>query len=318
MKKLIGIIGAGPIGLCVAIEAKKRGLDAFIIEKGSLVNSIYNFPTNMTFFSTSKKLEIGEVPFISHHEKPNRQEALEYFRRLYEVWDLDVRFFESARQVEQQPQGFLMHTDKAAHPCTHVVVATGFYDHPQLMQVKGEDLPKVKHYYDDAHPYINQKVAVIGAANSACDVALELYHKDAEVDMIVRGPGLNERVKYWIRPNIENRIAEGSIRAHFNAELLEIGEDYISFRQQGETKTIPNDFVLAMTGYRPDYALLQKLGITLQDDPYRTPLWDAYSHETNISGMYLAGVVCGGMKTNRFFIENAMEHAERIIADIEK
>ncbi len=318
MKKTIGIIGAGPIGLCVAIEAKKRGIEAFIIEKGSLVNSIYNFPTNMTFFSTSKKLEIGNVPFISHHDKPNRQEALEYFRRLYEVWKLNVKFFEEAKKIKKNKEGFVIHTDKTKHFCSQLVVATGFYDHPQLMDVKGEKLSKVRHYYDDPHPYINQKVAVIGAANSACDVALELFQKEAQVDMIVRGSGINERVKYWIRPNIENRIAEGSIRAHFNARVVEIGTDYIQFEQERKIKTIENDFVLAMTGFRPDYTLLKKFGIAIDDDPHQTPRWNEKTHETNIDSLYLAGVVCGGLKTNRFFIENAMEHADRIIEDILK
>lgn len=310
------IIGAGPIGLTCAIEAKKAGLKYLLIDKGALVNSVYHFPTNMTFFSTSKLLEIGDVPFISHRDKPTRSEALEYFRRVFEAWDLDARFYERVETVKDMDDGFTINTVKSEYHSKFIVVATGFYGEPRLMHVPGEDLPKVKHYYDEPHPYVKQKVAVIGAANSACDVALELYHKEAEVTMIVRGPTINARVKYWIKPNIENRIKEGSITAFFNSKVKEIRpHDMIIDTPEGEL-TLENDFVLAMTGYQPDFPFLASMGITFEENELKVIEYDPESHETKVPGIYVAGVVCGGLKTNKFFIENAKDHSERIIQNI--
>ena len=308
------IIGAGPIGLACAIEAKKKGLNALILDKGMLVNTLFHFPTNMTFFSTSILLEIGDVPFVSHDEKPTRREALEYYRRVYESWNLNARFYEPVITVEKEKGGFLVTTSKAAYQSLSVIVATGFYDLPVLLHVPGETLEKVKHYYDEPHPYVGQKVAVIGAANSACDVALELWHKGAEVIMVIREKAINDRVKYWIKPNIENRIKEGSIKAYFESTVTAITPLTIEINTPEGAVSVPNDFVLAMTGYQPDFSFLEKIGITLYNAPDTEVTYDPQTHETNVPGLYVAGVVCGGMCTNKFFIENARDHAEKIMA----
>jgi putative YpdA family bacillithiol system oxidoreductase len=310
------IVGAGPIGMTVGIEAKKKGFSCLIIEKGMLVNTLFHFPTNMTFFSTSKLLEIGEVPFISHQEKPTRREALEYFRRVQEAWKLDIHYYERVEDVSGELGEFLVKTDVNTYRAKHVVIATGFYDYPHLMNIPGESLLKVRHYYDEPHPYVGQKVAVIGAANSGCDVALELYHKGAEVTMIVREEEIGARVKYWIRPNIINRIKEGSITAHFNSTVESIAEGSITFNTPKGQKTIVNDFVLAMTGYEPDFPFLEKIGVEMEKTGDRNLIYHEGTHESGIPGIYVAGVVCGGMKTNKFFIENAKDHAEKIIGGI--
>ena len=310
------IVGAGPIGMTVGIEATKAGLKYLIIEKGMLVNTVFHFPTNMTFFSTSKLLEIGEVPFIAHGDKPTRREALEYFRRVNEQWQLNIRFYEQVEQITGTDNNFSVLTDRTSYRARKVVVATGFYDHPHLMGVPGENLAKVRHYYTEPHPYVGQRVAVIGAANSACDVALELFHKGAEVTMVIREPEISERVKYWIRPNIINRIEEGSIRALFNSHLVEIRPHEILIRTPRGEEVLENDFVLAMTGYEPDFELLGRFGIEWETDGERTLKYDPATHESTVPGIYVAGVVCGGMKTNKFFIENAKDHAEKIVGSI--
>ena len=302
--------------MTVAIEAKKKGLSCLIIEKGMLVNTLYHFPTNMTFFSTSKLLEIGEVPFISHQEKPTRREALEYFRRVQETWKLDINYYERVEDVSGALDDFQVKTAATTYHAKHVVIATGFYDYPHLMNIPGESLSKVRHYYDEPHPYVGQKVAVIGAANSGCDVALELYHKGAEVTMIVREEEIGARVKYWIRPNIINRIKEGSIVAYFNSNVENITEKSITFNTPKGQKVIDNDFVLAMTGYEPDFPFIKKIGVEMEETGDRNLIYHEQTHESGIPGIYVAGVVCGGMKTNKFFIENAKDHAEKIIGGI--
>ncbi len=307
------IIGAGPIGMTCAIEAKRAGLDALIIDKGMLVNSLFHFPTNMTFFSTSLLLEIGDVPFVSHDEKPTRRESLEYYRRVYESWKLNAHFYEEVLDVQKEEGHFKVITNKSTYTGKAVVVATGFYDLPVLMNVPGEGLLKVLHYYDEPHPYVDQKVTVIGAANSACDVALELWHKGAEVTMIIREDKISERVKYWIKPNIENRIKEGSIKAYFNSKVASITPDTIEIITPEGPISVPNDFVMAMTGYQPNFDWLKKIGIQLTHQPDTELVYNTDTHETNIAGLYVAGVVCGGMCTNKFFIENARDHAEKII-----
>jgi thioredoxin reductase (NADPH) len=244
------IIGAGPIGLTCAIEAKRAGLNALILDRGMLVNTLFHFPTNMTYFSTSLLLEIGDVPFVSHDEKPTRRESLEYYRRVYESWKLNAHFYEEVLDVQKTEGRFNIVTNKSTYNARAVVVATGFYDLPVLMNVPGESLPKVLHYYDEPHPYVDQKVAVIGAANSACDVALELWHKGADVTMIIREGVISDRVKYWIKPNIENRIKEGSIKAHFNSRVSSITESTIEIITPDGPVSIANDFVFAMTGYQ--------------------------------------------------------------------
>ncbi len=306
------------MGITVGIEAQKHNLSCIIIEKGALVNSIYDFPVNMTFFSTSERLEIGGVPFISHGDKPTRTEALEYFRRVIQRWDLQINNYEEVHAVERRENGFEVSSSKARYRARYVIVATGFYGLPNLMGVPGEALSKVKHYYDEPHPYIGKEVAVIGAANSACDVALELFHKQAKVTMIIRGEGINERVKYWIKPNIENRIKEGSIKAYFNTQVKRIREESITVVHAAGEENLENDFVLAMTGFTPDYAFLEKAGIRIANDAFRSPHYNPETHETNVPGLFLAGVVCGGLKTNKYFIENSKDHASKILGYIKR
>ncbi len=308
------IIGAGPIGLAVGIEACKHGLQHLILEKGCLVNSVFHFPTNMTFFSTSERLEIGGVPFISHGEKPTRREALEYYRRVTAHWKLNVHTYEAAERLEGQFPEFTVMTTRGMYHTRAVVVATGFYDQPNLLHVPGETLPKVKHYYDEPHPYVFQHVAVIGGGNSAVDVALETYRRGAaSVTMIVREPALKSTIKYWVRPDIENRIKEGAIKAYFNSEVVAIHEKSIEVRTPQGMITLKNDFVLAMTGYHPNYELLKKFGITFTADEAQRPIYNPETMESELPGVFLAGVVCGGMETNKWTIENAREHAPRII-----
>ena len=311
------IIGGGPTGLNVGIEAGKAGLDYLILEKGMLVNSLYNFPANMTFFSTSKKLEIGQIPFVSHLDKPTRAEALEYYRRLTETFDLNINTYEPVEGMEHHgDDSYTITTSRQSYKTRSVVVATGFYDTPNLLNVPGEDLPKVVHYYRDAHPYVGKKVLIIGARNSACDVALETYHKGAEVSMAIRGEEIHERVKYWIRPNIVNRIKEGSIQAYFKTIVKEIRPDEVVLEGPDGEFTIENDFVLAMTGYKPNYKLLRSLGIEWPEDEDRVPRHDKENLESNLPNVYLAGVICGGMHTNTLFIENTRDHGQKIIEDI--
>lgn len=307
------IVGAGPIGMTCAIEARRAGLNALMIDKGTLVDTLFHFPTNMTFFSTSQLLEIGNIPFISHGEKPTRRESLEYFRRVYESWDLKVNLYEEVKNVKKENGHFIVETSKDTYPAKAVIIATGFYDLPVMMNVPGEDLAKVHHYYTEPHPYVGQKVAVIGAANSACDVALELFHKGVDVTMIIRSDTISERVKYWIRPNIENRIKEGAIKTYFNSHVTRITEDGVEVDIPGGHISLPNDYVLAMTGYQPDFIFLNQAGISLTDDAEPELVYDPFTHETVVPGLYVAGVVCGGLRTNKFLIENARDHGEKII-----
>lgn len=312
------IVGAGPMGIAVAIEVKKAGLSHKIIEKGALVNSIYHFPKNMTFFSTSQKLEIGEVPFMSNFEKPKRDEALEYYRRVVEKWDLNVTYYERVKNVTKPDDVFAIQTKRNLYHAKNVVIATGFYGQSNKLNVPGEELKKVRHYFDEPHPYIGQKVAVVGAANSATQIALELYYKGADVSMIIRDDKIKDSVKYWIKPNIENRIEEGSIKAYFNSTVKEIKRNTIIIERNGKEKHLDNDFVFAMIGYHPDYDFLNKIGVNCETDENNTPLYSPDTQETSIDGLYVAGVVCGGSHTSRFFIENSMEHAEKITAAITK
>lgn len=309
------IIGAGPIGLACGIEAQKAGKSYVIIDKGTLVNSLYNYPVFMTFFSTSERLEIGGVPFVSISPKPNRNEALEYYRRVTEKFQLNVRLFEEVLSCQKQGDGlFQVETSKANYQAQNVIIATGFYDIPNLMNIPGEDLPKVVHYYKDPHYYAFSKVLVVGANNSSVDVALETYRKGAEVTMVIRGNDIGPNVKYWVRPDIENRIKEGSIKAYFESSLKEIKEhSVIIATPEGEIE-IENDFVAAMTGYQPNFKFLEKMGVTLDEN--HTPSYNPETMETNLQGLYLAGVVCGGMDTHKWFIENSRVHAEQIMRDI--
>ena len=316
MEDLI-IIGAGPIGLACGIEAKKKGLKYTIIEKGVLVNSIYNYPQNMTFFSTSDRLEIGGVPFISHNPKPTRAEALEYYRRVTSSWDLNVNLYEGVVSFEKTTGGFKIQTTKKNYTTKNIVLATGFYDLPYKLNIPGEELEKVTHYYKEAHPYFGMDIVIVGAANSAVDVALETYRKGAKsVTLVVREKEVGSNVKYWARPDILNRIKEESIPAYFESNLIEIKHKSVRVKTKNETLEIPNDFVLAMTGYQPDFSLLESLGVSFHADEYKTPVYNERTMESSQKGVYLAGVVCGGLKTNRWFIENSRVHAEQIINSI--
>jgi thioredoxin reductase (NADPH) len=312
------IVGGGPIGLACGLEAKKAGLSYTIIEKGCLVNSLYHYPANMTFFSTSERLEIGGVPFVSNNAKPTRAEALEYYRRVAQSQQLNIRLFEEVKQVTMDENaGFWrIKTSKTEFEAGSVIIATGFYDIPALLHIPGENLSKVSHYYKDPHYYGGMKVIVVGANNSAVDAALETYRKGAEVTMVIRGEKITDRVKYWVKPDIENRIKEGSIKAYFNSYLTEIKETEATIQTPEGKITIPNDFVLAMTGYQPDFTFLEKTGVQLSPDAKRYPVYDTESQETTLKNLYLAGVVCGGMDTHVWFIENSRIHAEKIISKV--
>jgi thioredoxin reductase (NADPH) len=309
------IIGAGPIGLACGLAAQKAGLSFIIVEKGCLVNSLYNYPSTMTFFSTSEKLEIGGIPFVTISNKPNRAEALEYYRRVAFANHLPVNLFEEVTGVKKDNAVFTITTNKATYQAKNVILSTGFYDIAVNLDIPGENLPKVKHYYKDPHYYALQKVVVVGSSNSAIDVALETYRKGAEVTLIIRGNEVSERVKYWVRPDIINRIKEGSIKAYFKSHLKEIREFDVDIETPEGLVTLPNDFVMAMTGYRPNFEFLKKLGITLTEDKY-IPHYSPETMETNLPGLYLAGVVCGGLDTHLWFIENSRVHADMIIEDI--
>lgn len=319
MKDVV-IIGAGPIGLACGILAQKKGLDYCIIDKGTLVNSLYNYPLNMTFFSTSDRLEIGSVPFISQNPKPTRAEALEYYRRVAQHHQLRLYLYEGVEKLTQKGDlDFEVLTTKSRYKTKNIVLATGFYDAPYLLNVPGENLDKVRHYYSEPHPYFNMDVIVVGAANSAVDAALETYRKGAKsVTMVIREKEIGQNVKYWARPDIVNRIQEGSIKAYFESEITKISPKEVHLKTPKQEITLPNDFVLAMTGYQPNFALLESLGIQLEPDNFRTPKYDPNTMESNTKGVFLAGVVCGGLQTNKWFIENSRQHAPLIMDAIRK
>jgi len=310
------IIGGGPIGLSCGLEAKKAGLRYLILEKGALVNSLYNYPSNMTFFSTSERIEIGGIPFVSNNAKPTRPEALEYYRRIAVSNQLNIHLQEEVKRVHAVNGKYEVITSYQNYLTDHIIVATGFYDIPNLMNIPGEDLPKVTHYYKEPHFYAMQRVIIVGANNSAVDAALETWRKGAPVTMIVRGSEIGRRVKYWVNPDIENRIKEGSIKAYFNSILKAIREKEADIQTPDGLITIPNDYVLAMTGYQPNFDFLKKMGIHLSDDEKLAPSYHAETMESNMKNIYLAGVVCGGMDTHVWFIENSREHAEKIIKNI--
>lgn len=312
------IIGAGPIGLACGIEASKRNMSYLILEKGCLVNSLFHYPTNMTFFSTSDRLEIGDVPFVSHGDKPTRRESLEYYRRVKDAWKLKVNSFEKVLSIKKNSFGFEVKSEKRIYSAKNIIIATGFYDHPNKLNVAGEDLPKVKHYFDEAHPYAYLKIAVIGGGNSSVDAALETFRRGSEVTMIVREENLKDSVKYWVRPDIDNRIKEGSIKAYFNSEITSIRENEIDVQTPNGKITIENDFVLAMTGYHPDFDFLKSAGIEINQSSEMSPVFNSETFETNVKGIFLAGVVCGGMETGKWFIENSRYHPRKIFDSIQK
>ena len=314
------IVGGGPIGIAIGLEAQKAGLNYLILEKGVLVNSLFNYPVNMQFFSSSEKLEIGGVPFISKEAKPKRDEALEYYRRIVSSNDIRIHLFEAVEKIEKQESHFDIQSSKGHYQARQLVLSTGFYDIPNLLNVPGEELPKVSHYYTDPHYYARQKVAIVGASNSAIDAALECWRKGADVSLIIRGEEVGKRVKYWVRPDILNRIEEGSIRAYFNTEITEIKADELVLRDHKANTEfrLANDFVLALTGYQPNFAFLESLGVKLSQDGLKKPEYNTETMESNVEGLYLAGVICGGMETHKWFIENSRIHAPKIVADIQR
>jgi len=309
------IIGGGPIGLACGLAAQRAGLSFLILEKGCLVNSLYNYPSTMTFFSTSEKLEIGGIPFVTINNKPVRAEALEYYRRVATSRHLPINLFEEVTGITKNDNGYTITSTKETYQAKNIILSTGFYDISVNLNIPGEDLPKVKHYYLDPHYYAMQKVVVVGSSNSAIDVALETYRKGADVTLVVRGGEISTRVKYWVRPDIINRIKEGSIKAYFNSNLKAIREYEVDIDTPDGTITIANDFVMAMTGYKPNFNFLKKLGIHLSEDKF-IPQYNPDTMETNMPGMYLAGVVVGGLDTHLWFIENSRVHADMIIDDI--
>ena len=317
------VVGAGPTGLACGIEAVRAGLSLLIVEKGCLVNSLFTYPPGMTFFTSRERLEIGDLPLPSINVKPTRGEALEYYRRVAETYRLPIHYQERVLTVEAHDGIFRVNTEDVhfrpkSYTARYVIVATGYYDIPNLLNIPGEDLPKVSHYYTEAHAFYQRKVAVIGAANSAAVAALDLWRHGAEVSLIHREPELSRHIKYWIKPDLENRIKESSIQALFETEAKEIHRDWICVQyKMGETVRVANDFVFALTGYRPDFEFLEGAGVQV-DPQTRKPVCNPESLESNVPGLYLAGVIIAGMDTNEIFIENGRFHGKQIIADINR
>ena len=307
------IIGAGPIGIACGLVAKKAGFTYLILEKGCLVNSLYNYPMNMTFFSTSEKIEIGNVPFVTINIKPTRNEALEYYRRVALSNQLNIHLNEEVKNINAVNEKYEVISSSQKYFSKHIIIATGFYDIAVDLNIPGENLPKVTHYYKEPHFYAMQKVVVVGASNSSVDAALETYRKGADVTMVIRGETIGRRVKYWVKPDIENRIKEGSIKAYFNSHIVAVREKEVDIQTPKGLITMENDYVIALTGYKPNFNFLKKIGIQLSNDELLLPNYNPETMETNMKNIFLAGVVCGGMNTHLWFIENSRDHAEKII-----
>jgi thioredoxin reductase (NADPH) len=317
------VIGAGPTGLACGIDAKRAGFSVINIDKGCLVNSLYNYPSNMTFFTTPELLEIGDIPFASPNQKPTRQEALEYYRKVAEHYKLDVRQYEPLQKIEGSDNKFVVHTTdlhgrNRAYKARKLILATGYYDLPNLMNVPGEELPKVLHYYREPHPFFGLDVLIVGGKNSAAIAALELWRHGARVTMVHRGDGVRPSVKYWIRPDIENRIKAGQVRAYFNSTVKEITPDHVLLNTPEGEVTLANDWVFALTGYHPDFDFLRGLGIQIRGDADKKPVVDSKTLESNVPGIYLAGVLIAGMRTSEIFIENGRFHGQAIAADLKE
>jgi thioredoxin reductase (NADPH) len=308
----VAVIGAGPVGLACAIEARRRGLTVRVFDKGTLVNSIYGYPTNMEFFSTPDLIEIGGYPFPVQHYKPTREDALEYYRGVAAREQIELSLYDRVDRLDGERGRFVVGAASGDHLARFVVLATGFFDFINRLGVPGEDLPKVTHYYKEPFPYVGQDVALVGARNSAAKAALDCYRHGARVTLVVRGAALSEKIKYWIKPDLENRIKEGSITAFFSTTVQEIRRDALLLHTPDGPREITNQWVLAMTGYHPDFDLLQRFGVTFSDDAWRTPLYDETTFETRRPGIYIAGTVCGGYQTGRWFIENGRFHARQI------
>jgi len=316
------VIGAGPTGLACAIEAKRAGFSVVLIDKGCLCNSLFHYPANMTFFTTPELLEIGGIPFSSPNQKPNRNEALEYYRKVTEYYKLDVRQYENVERVDGSDGDFTVHTTdrferKVKHRARKLVIATGYYDLPNYLGIPGEDLNKVKHYYDEPHPFFGLDVVVIGGKNSAAIAALDLWRHGAKVTLVHRGAEMHQHVKYWILPDINNRVKNGEVQAYFNSSVVTISEDAVTIGTPEGEVTIPNQFVFALTGYHPDFGFIERLGVRLDEGNDRCPMCDPATLESNVPGIYLAGVIVAGERTNEIFIENGRFHGKLIAEDLQ-
>lgn len=317
----VAVVGAGPAGLSAAIQCARQGLSHVVLDKGALVDSIRRFPVHMVFFTTPELLEIGDMPLVTPHEKPTRIEALKYYRRVAAYYDLNLHLYEKVDSVLPENGSFRLGTtsrlgDARTYEADNVVVATGYYDNPNLMNVPGEDLPKVSHYYHEAHPYFGLEVAVVGGANSAAETALELFRSGAKVTLIHREKELSTHIKYWVRPDIVNRVERKEISAFFETEVEEIHHDKLRLRNaKGERFEIPNDFLLALTGYHPDYPFLESMGIQIESENGE-PVHDPETMETNVPGLYVAGGMAAGRQANRIFIENGRFHGVQIVKHI--
>jgi thioredoxin reductase (NADPH) len=317
----LAVIGAGPTGMACAIEAQRAGFSAILIDKGCLCNSLFHYPSNMTFFTTPELLEIGDIPFPSPNQKPNRDEALEYYRKVAEHYHLDIRAYQTVKQVTGSDGNFTVHTlDRFGRPLAHrarkLVIATGYYDLPNYLNVPGEELNKVSHYYHDPHPYFGMDVLVIGGKNSAAIAALDLWRHGAKVTLVHRGAEMHRHVKYWILPDINNRIKNGEITAYLSSAVARIDEDTVTLATPEGERTLPNQFVFALTGYQPDFSFLEALGVRLDEKNDRCPACDPQTLESNVPGIYLAGVVIAGERTNEIFIENGRFHGKQIANDL--
>jgi thioredoxin reductase (NADPH) len=311
------VIGAGPTGLACAIEAQRAGFSALLVDKGCLCNSLFHYPAHMTFFTTPELLEIGNMPFSSPNQKPNRNEALEYYRKVAEHYDLDIRQYENVERVEGRDGNFTVHTiDRFGRMLQHrarkLVIATGYYDLPNYLGIPGEGLNKVKHYYHEPHPFYDLEVLVIGGKNSAAIAALDLWRHGAKVTLVHRGAEMHRHVKYWILPDINNRIKNGEIDAYFSSNVTSITEDDVTLSTPQGNVTLANHFVFALTGYHPDFSFIERLGVALDEANDRCPVCDPATLESNVPGIYLAGVVVAGERTNEIFIENGRFHGQLI------
>lgn len=315
------VIGAGPTGLACAIEAKRAGFRTALVDKGCLCNSLFHYPAHMTFFTTPELLEIGDMPFSSPNQKPTRSEALEYYRKVAEHYELDVRQYESVTGVTGSDGDFRVHTTdrferQSVHRSRKLVVATGYYDLPNYLNIPGEELNKVRHYYHEPHPFFGLDVVVIGGKNSAAIAALDLWRHGARVTLVHRGPEMHRHVKYWILPDINNRIKNGEVTAHFSSSITRIREDDVTIATPDGEVTIPNHFVFALTGYHPDFAFIEAMGVKLDEANDRCPMCDPATLESNVPGIYLAGVIVAGERTNEIFIENGRFHGKLIADDL--
>jgi thioredoxin reductase (NADPH) len=311
------VIGAGPTGMACAIDAQRAGFKVVLVDKGCLTNSLFHYPAHMTFFTTPELLEIGDMPFSSPNQKPTRSEALEYYRKVAEHYALDIRQYENVDRVTGSDGAFTVHTtDRFDRPIQHrarkLVIATGYYDLPNYLGLPGEDLSKVKHYYHEPHPFYGLDVLVIGGKNSAAIAALDLWRHGARVTLVHRGAEMHRHVKYWILPDINNRIKNGEVAAYFSSTVANITEDAVTLATPAGEVTLPNHFVFALTGYHPDFEFIERLGVTLDDANARCPVCDPATLESNVPGIYLGGVIVAGERTNEIFIENGRFHGKLI------